>query len=286
MKENKFYCQKAQHGFTLIELLVVIAIIALLMAIVMPALSKAKELATQIPCGANLRGIAQAFYMYQEDNSGHLVTADAWHTPDQIANNKRRDWVGCPTDNDGNPVKYPDEGPTTEYEINGIKGGRLWPYIEEEKTYHCPGDKRDTKRGVGYRSYSLVGSIMSGWRGYVTSDHYIRKMTDLKVPSAKYIGVEETDEEFGWNAGSWIIDIPNERWYDPVAAWHTKGATLAFADGHVEKYKWRDSRTTEWLQNSPIKGGNIPDRTINHRSPNRNADMDYMLNTLAYKRSR
>ena len=74
----------AKKGFTLIELLVVIAIIALLLSISLPALRKAKELASSIPCLANQRTISQAFYLYSQDNDGWLVTAHAWFTPGQF----------------------------------------------------------------------------------------------------------------------------------------------------------------------------------------------------------
>ena len=75
-----------KKAFTLIELLVVIAIIALLLAISLPGLRKAKELAAAIPCLANQRSIAQAFYMYSEDYSGWLVTGHAWFTPSDSYN--------------------------------------------------------------------------------------------------------------------------------------------------------------------------------------------------------
>lgn len=280
-----------RNGFTLIELLVVIAIIALLLSIIIPALNKVKEQAAQIPCSANQRAISQAFYMYQEENSGYLVSAYAWWTPDEMKSfeqnntvSKGRDWVACPIDKYGFAQSDPGKA-TVEYEQNGIRAGKLWPYLENMDSYHCPADKRITKTKIGFRSYSMVGSILSEFPPYMTSENAIEKMTEITIPSAKYISVEETDTQFGWNAGSWVFDIPNRCWYDPVAGWHVQGMTLAFADGHVEKHKWQDSRTIEWLQNIPAKGGDTSDKAIDHFLPTRNLDMDYMLRGLPYKKS-
>lgn len=277
-------------AFTLIELLVVIAIIALLLAIVMPALNRVKQQAAQVPCGANMRAIAQAFHLYQEENGGYLVCSLAWFTPREMATNamsngpgKGRDWVACPIDKDGAAKRGRTEA-TIEYELNGIKAGKIWPYLDQEDTYHCPADKRAVKTGLGYRSYSMVATILSDYPPLVTGAHAIEKMSQITAPGGKYICVEETDEEWGWNAGSWVIDITNKRWYDPVAGWHTEGATLAFADGHIEKRKWQDKRTNDWLQNQPQKGGNALGRVINHISPERNPDMDYMLQNIPYHR--
>lgn len=61
---------KSRRGFTLIELLVVIAIIALLISILLPSLSRARELAKRAVCAANLRGIGQAMYIYAQDDPG------------------------------------------------------------------------------------------------------------------------------------------------------------------------------------------------------------------------
>jgi prepilin-type N-terminal cleavage/methylation domain-containing protein/prepilin-type processing-associated H-X9-DG protein len=278
-------------GFTLIELLVVVAIIALLLSILMPALNQVKQQAAQIPCGANMRAIAQAFHLYQEENGGYLVSSLAWFTPREMENHaqspygpgKGRDWVACPINEHGTAFRGKDVA-TVEYEVNGIKAGKLWSYIGDEQAYHCPADKRALKTGLGYRSYSMVATILSDYPPLVTDAHSIEKMSEMKNPGSKYICVEETDEEWGWNAGSWVIDITGQKWYDPVAGWHTKGATLAFADGHVEKRKWQDKRTIDWLQNQPQKGGNASVRMINHILPTRNPDMDYMLQNIPFHR--
>lgn len=278
-------------AFTLIELLVVIAVIALLLAIIVPALQNAKQLAAQIPCMANQKAISQAFYMYQEDHSGYTVSGSSWRTPAEKraeaqtqAGAKGRDWVCAPVE-ETSPGLFVDHrgDATTEYEIEGIKQGTMWPYLESIDVFQCPADNRDAKIGVGFRSYSMIGTIADEYPPYISYDkHSIEKYMEITSPGSKYITVEEMDQQFGWNAGSWVINLSSSPgyWYDPVAGWHTKGMTLGFADGHAEKIKWQESETIEWLQNEPQKGGNISTKGIDHRG---SQDMEYMLRNAPRK---
>ncbi|MBL7215810.1 MAG: type II secretion system protein [Phycisphaerae bacterium] len=275
----------AKKGFTLIELLVVIAIIALLLSISLPALRKAKELAAAIPCLANQRAIAQAFYMYSEDNSGWLVTGHAWFTPNDFKNNQNwaRSWVACPIDDNGVPYRGWDDPVTAEFEKNGIKAGKLWPYIETLDSYHCPADKRAVKDDVGWRSYSMVASMGAPYGSWVQDGHLIQKMQEIRNPSGKYITVEEIEKKpdgtYWWNMGSWVIDLPANNWFDPLASWHVWGCNLAFADGHAEKKKWEDQRTRDWLQGTAQK--TCPG--IDNKNPTMNPDLEYMLLHFPHK---
>lgn len=279
-----------KNGFTLIELLVVIAIIALLLAIMVPALRSAKEMAAQVPCMANQLSIAKAFYLYQEEHNGQMVSASAWRSPSEMRNEamysvnaKGRDWVACPIE-ETSPGVFVDRRAlgqaTAKFEIEGIKQGKLWPYIDTIDAYHCPADKRVSRSNVGFRSYSMVGSIVDHYPPYIKENRRVEKYGEIKSPGNKYITVEETDSEFGWNAGAWVINLDGRYWYDPVAGWHTDGATLGFADGHADKIKWKDADTKKWLMNEPLKGGSIPVETIDHRG---SPDMDYMLRNFPSK---
>lgn len=266
-----------RKGFTLIELLVVIAIIALLLAIVIPALNSVKQMAAQIPCMQNQRTIAMAFYMYQEDYNGTLVHGGAWFTPEDF----RYDWVCCPMDDNGGARRAPGDGVTVEFEQNGIKAGALWSYIEVLDAYHCPADRRAVKDKLGWRSYSMVAGLGASYGGYVWDSHELHKMHEIKSPGDKYICVEEieklSDGTYWWNMGSWVVDIPMKYWFDPVAGWHTWGCTLAYADGHSEKIKWRDQRTKDWIQGDAQKGSPSIDQSGS-------VDMAYMVQHFAYKR--
>ena len=248
-------------GFTLIELLVVIAVIALLLAISAPALRKAKEQAAQIPCMANQRSIALAFQLYQEENDGKLLSAYTWYRDVQ----KSDAWVYPPTDYDasGNIQEYdfdpydPQEC-TVEREIRGIKKGKMWAYLEDEDVYHCPADKRASRANVGFRSYSLVVTIRHYYQGAL-QEHAVSKMSEIKVPSSKYVSVEgqrmiqvNGERQWHWNMGAWYYNVSDRIFGEPPANWHNDGVSLAFADGHAEKYKWQSPEMDEWLHSEQI----------------------------------
>ncbi|MGV7235656.1 MAG: prepilin-type N-terminal cleavage/methylation domain-containing protein [Nitrosomonadaceae bacterium] len=248
---------RKEKAFTLIELLVVIAIIALLLAIIMPALNKVKEQAAQIPCLANMKTLAFGFYMYQEENAGKLLNAYTW-----TADVKDSDaWVYppttmLPTDPHTGPginLYNPSEC-TVEREVNGIKRGKLWDYVEDKDVYHCPADKRAGRADVGFRSYSMINTIRDPHFNN-NATHMVEKMGDIRSPSDKYIIVEAQRMMGGsphWNMGSWCFDIQTQNFNEPPANWHSKGVSLSFADGHAEKYKWRSKAMKDWLAMEPL----------------------------------
>ena len=258
---------RKEKAFTLIELLVVIAIIALLLAILMPALNKVKQQAAQIPCLANMKTLALGFYMYQSDNDGSLLSAYTW----------RRSWANGPRPSSLRaafahdawvyaPLSYGSSGAMTdqlgnnasiEYEQNGIREGKLWPYVQDIKSYHCPADKRAGRDKVGFRSYSMVATIRNAHGGTSPDVHQIHKMNEIKSPSEKFVIVEsqrKVGNTYTWNKGAWVINLIGNNWAEPPANWHSKGVSLAYADGHVDKYHWRSKETIDWLGSE-----NIPD---------------------------
>jgi len=226
----------SKKGFTLIELLVVIAIIAMLLAIIMPALNTVKQQATGIICTSNNRGLAQCWYLYTEDNNGTICEG---HT------NNDDQWLGPPRQPNGtiiggnNPVTY-------EEEVRGYRAGTLWDYVQNEKIYHCPGDKRWKILDRGYRTVSIQG-MMNG-EANPNSQGYVTKITEIIDTGSKYVFIENVDPR-GWNLGSWIMNTSVPKWIDPIAIFHVDRSTLAFADGHAEKRRWLGkgpNETIEW----------------------------------------
>jgi len=223
-----------KNGFTLIELLVVIAIIALLLAILMPSLNIAKEKAAGVVCLSNLSNVGKAWYAYCSENHEKMVSARTETGSDH--------WVHTPLDDNGDIVSPADTG--IDEEVNGIRAGALYSYLNDFKVFHCPGDKRSAKspkrggsgRG-GYRTYS----IPAGMNGYQNIIKSLKKVTQLRSTDTKYIFVEEMDGR-GFNPGSWQIFPDGRGWIDPVAIWHNNASTLAFADGHAESHKWHDDK--------------------------------------------
>ncbi|AQT70031.1 type II secretion system protein G [Anaerohalosphaera lusitana] len=233
-----------KSGFTLIELLVVISIIALLLAIMMPALGIAKERARRIYCSANLKNLSMAWFTYQSENGGKLVGAST-------VNGADGDWVSLPEDNDGNKI-YRDDWDYTdvsvEYKQNGIEQGTLWEYSKNLGSFHCPSDKRDKDPSQqAWRSYQIQTNMNGQSYGPLAdTEDIVSRFTQIRNPSSKYVFVETTDWR-GMNLGSWRI-LPNtdERmWRDPLSVRHGSYGCFGFADGHAESHKWVEESTFE-----------------------------------------
>ncbi len=252
---------RGKKAFTLIELLVVIAIIAMLLAILIPSLQTAKQMAQGTVCMANLRGLSMSFYLYAEDNDSKLARSN--QGPDR--------WVDSPQ----GPLMSDPHNSTLAEKENGITNGTLFPYTDTVKVYHCAGDKRYRvnvrSRGKGaYRSFAMpetIGDIDGNGdpdeftvTSNVTSATYrikaIIKYNEFKTPGDKYIFVEENythspgrsallPPNMGYNGGVWSFwrnDV-YEAWWDPLAPWHNDRTNLGYADGHAEKLVWKDQRT-------------------------------------------
>jgi len=223
------------RAFTLIELLVVIAIIAVLMAILMPALRLAKDQAYGIICVSNLKSLSISWYLYKDDNDDKLVGGHPGRDPDTDA------WVKAPQ----------GLGDVTQQEYNGIKAGLLWPYAKEMDIYRCPADRRKLQPpNYAYRSYSIAGG-MNGedkeWNGRA-----ITRYSEVENPALKLVFVAECDPR-KYNMGSWVVSHPpNNTWIDPLAIWHNKRSTIGWADGHAEKHRWVDKSTMHWADLAAI----------------------------------
>ena len=239
-------------GFTLIELLVVIAIIALLMAILMPALRYAKQQATGTVCLANERNLILAWHTFPQDNDDNLVGGN----PYPSCENYEISWVQAPQNDAGDVITSAFGDLDYEYEVLGLKRGQLWPYLKTPKVYHCPGDQRMLlpEESSAYRSYSILWTMNGSYsRSHETDPVYdtgevAHKYIQIKNAGTKLVFVEDQDDR-SWNMGSWVMSPVGHRWTDSLGLWHVNSGTLAFADGHAESHKWRDKRTIEYFKN-------------------------------------
>jgi prepilin-type N-terminal cleavage/methylation domain-containing protein/prepilin-type processing-associated H-X9-DG protein len=235
---------RPRAGFTLIELLVVIAIIAILMAVLVPALKIAREQARGISCLSNQRSLAQAYVMYADENGGSMVGGWAQHN----TANRVPPWVMPPLDYAGGRITPMASGNVTlEQRFNGLREGALYAYLKDVKVYHCPGDNRITQgTSLGnnpayliYRSYSLPDYL----RATEPSDP--KKLFTFKEPASKMLFVEDIyDGSAGnFNHAGWSYIPFNNTLWDPLGVFHSDASTFSFMDGHAERKRWDDKRT-------------------------------------------
>lgn len=257
---------KSRNGFTLIELLVVIAIIALLTAILIPALSIAKQQAGSSVCLMNEKQLVLAWMMYAEDND-YIMCGPMTG----ITGSPRYDWVGPPRDLVSGAAKTSNF--TAEEEIRGIETGTLFPYYKKAKLVNCPTDKRSVRAPTypgyggtgGYRTYSLpyhlnapVSALTSRYGSAAGADRLVR-ITELKNASSTYIVVEENDNR-DYNMDAWAFDPYQFILIDTIAVFHNNVTMFGYADGHSAKKTWDDPRTQRW-SNEIRDGTRYPDMT-------------------------
>ena len=225
---------RVSAAFTLIELLVVIAIIAILAAMLLPALGKAKLKAQGIYCLNNNRQLGIAWVMYADDHSNLL--------PEGSGPNL---WVkGWLTFDINNP-----DNTNTAY----LLSGQLGRYIKSVGVYKCPGDMSTAI--VRRKSYSRVRSAaMNGWVGNHTTTpgdwpdesvpgfkKFVRA-TDFSSPSRFWVFVDEREDSID-NGHCGVVSMVAPILANTPAAYHNGACGFSFADGHAEIHQWLDPRT-------------------------------------------
>ena len=269
------------RAFTLIELLVVIAIIAILAAILLPSLSKAKMKAQGVMCMSNHRQLALAWRLYTDDNRDLLLYASGDATSFQPGV-----WMSGTLD--FTPSNLSNWDPSVD-----IYRSPMWPYCGKAPgIFKCPSDNSfvTVSGQVKPRIRSMVMNLyLGGFKGTgagVFSDkswHLYKKFSDLSVPGPTKIFVFLDEREDAINWGNFYTEmkgyptrtIPaNPAAYqlaDMPGAYHNKACGFSFADGHAEIKRWRDSRTTP-----PLKiGGLLFDGSTQTASP-RNQDVGWL----------
>lgn len=232
---------KRTAGFTLIELLVVIAIIAILAAMLLPALSRAKLKAQGISCLNNLKQLQFAWTLYADENSQRLVANRGDNFPDPT--DPYATWVV------GNVKSMPDE--TNQLYLSKAL---LGPYAKNLGIYKCPADPGNPPGTPRVRSVSM-NNYMNGIGTGLHEDQFIlhKRLTDIVHPNSAFVFLDERAGTIndGYFVVNMTLNYSSMKASDMPANYHGKAAGFSFADGHGEIKKW----LTAFFQTPPDVGG-------------------------------
>ena len=238
-KPNSYRFNRA--GFTLIELLVVIAIIAILAAMLLPALAGAKIRAQGIRCAANLKQLVLGWNMYANDNNDVMMP----NSPSSVGGPS---WVGNLTVQHWSAV---DGNTNANLYLTNMMAGYMTGQLG---VYRCPGDTIPSDNGQRIRTYSMQGQIGGTLQYQANAMTYTKtsQVIGALVPTDLLVFIEESGDSLGSSAGmdGWL-QVDNEYGATPgtysggtayfpdiPGCYHKTSTGTCFADGHAEVHRW------------------------------------------------
>lgn len=214
---------KSLNRFTLIELLIVVAILGILISILIPSLSRAKETAKMAVCASNMNQLSKAYLAYSSNNDNKLLSAAS------SAINDIPPWiVHSEWDFDRNVLESP-----------------MWPYLKNKDVFRCPNENRQNvlDNGNYKRTYSINFNL-NGFEGVMDNQERINSMYKVESIADTFLFIGEEDPR-GSNVNAFNVGS-SSIWVDWPANNHgVKKTTVNYLDGHCQIYKFKNQSTSQ-----------------------------------------